>query len=422
MAHNTYSDQPIWMEGQAAPVSDVIPLSTDVAIVGAGYTGLNAALELARAVLDALMPGGGCSSRNGGQVSPEVEHVPGALDKRFGPKLGAELRDEGDRSVDWLEAFIVREAIACDFRRSGHYHAAHTPEKFAEMAREVDGLEGILVSRSQQREELGSDAYFGGIVLPRHASLQPAKYLAGLLQAVRKAGALVTGNARVKDIQNTGHGFVLETAKGQLNARDVVIATNGYSGQLVPWLARRIIPIGSYVIATQELDPAVVEEIFPTGRTVTDSRRVIYYYRASPDRKRVIFGGRVSAAETDTRRSGPKLRREMVRLFPQLMEAEISHSWMGYVAYTFDELPHIGAHNGMHYAVGYCGSGIAMASYLGHKLGQRVLGLPQAKTGFDNLAHPTQALYTGRPWFLPAAVSLFRGLDRFETWRAARKP
>lgn len=417
------SDQPVWLDGQEVPTDDVIPLTADVVVIGAGYTGLNAALEIARggrsvAVLDALTPGGGCSSRNGGQVSTVLEHDPGVFDKRFGAEIGATLRAEGARSVDWLESFVAREGIDCDFTRCGHYHAAHTPQAYAHMEQAADQVGAVLVPRDQQLRELGSAAYFGGVVLPRDGALDPAKYMTGLLKTVRAAGVLVTGGARVKGLEKTKIGFELETAKGRITANDVVIATNGYSGQLVPWLARRIIPIGSYVIATEPLDPSLIDELFPTGRTVTDSRRVIYYYRASPDRRRVIFGGRVSAGETDTRKSGPKLQREMVRLFPKLASAKISHSWMGYVAYTFDELPHIGMHDGLHYAMGYCGSGVAMAGYLGHKLGRRVLGLDGADVAFDQVPHITQPLYRGKPWFLPAAVWLFRGLDRYETWRA----
>jgi glycine/D-amino acid oxidase-like deaminating enzyme len=203
-----------------------------------------------------------------------------------------------------------------------------------------------------------------------------------------------------------------------VSARDVVVATNGYSGRLVPWLTRRIMPIGSYIIATEPLPPQLVDRLFPTGRLVSDTRRTVYYYRASPDRRRVLFGGRVSAAETDTRISGPRLQRDMEAIFPELSGVPFTHSWMGMVAYSFDSLAHCGVHDGIHYAMSYCGSGVSMASYLGMRTGQRVLGRPEGRTGFDDLRFPTLPFYGGRPWFLPAAVAWFRWRDAGEVRRA----
>jgi glycine/D-amino acid oxidase-like deaminating enzyme len=192
----------------------------------------------------------------------------------------------------------------------------------------------------------------------------------------------------------------------------VVVATNGYTGPLTPWLRRRVIPIGSYIIATEPLAPELARELIPHNRIVSDTRRVVYYYRLSPDGRRMLFGGRVSTHETDPRISGPLLRDDMVALFPQLAATRISHSWAGFVAYSFDSLMHIGRHAGLHFAMGYCGSGVGMASYLGMRLGQQVLGLPEGRTAFDDLPFPTRPLYTGKPWFLAASVRYYRWLDR----------
>jgi len=139
---------------------------------------------------------------------------------------------------------------------------------------------------------------------------------------------------------------------------------------------------------------------------------VVYYYRASPDRSRIVFGGRVSHNETNPLLSGPKLHRDLVKIFPQLKETKISHSWMGFVAYTFDTLMHVGNQDGLHYAMGYCGSGVGMASYLGMRVGQQVLGNPEGKTAFDDIPFPTRPLYTGNPWFLGASVMYYRYRDR----------
>ena len=205
--------------------------------------------------------------------------------------------------------------------------------------------------------------------------------------------------------------------RGTVTARDVVVATNGYTGAITPWLRRRVIPIGSYIIATEPLAPDVMDRLFPTDRIASDSRRVVYYYRPSPDRTRILFGGRVSANETDPAVSGPHLHKQMVRLFPELGGTRLSHSWCGTVAYCFDEKVHTGTHDGIHYAMGYCGSGVSMASYLGMRVGQRVLGRAEGATAFDDLPFPTRPLYTGKPWFLPAAVAAYAWLDDREVRR-----
>ncbi|MEZ5797588.1 MAG: FAD-binding oxidoreductase [Paracoccaceae bacterium] len=235
------------------------------------------------------------------------------------------------------------------------------------------------------------------------------------------------GRRRVCDRPVRGHpdrelrrGLSRHHLQGVIAARDVIVATNGYTTGLMPWLQRRVIPIGSYIIATEELPETLVDELFPTDRIASDTCKVIYYYRASPDRRRILFGGRVSAQETDTATSAPRLYDSMCRIFPQLRGSRISHSWSGVVAYTFDELAHTGVHDGVHYAIGYCGSGVSMASYLGMRTGQKVLGQKAGKTAFDGLPHPTRPLYTGRPWFLPSAVAWYHWQDARQCARAAR--
>ena len=191
------------------------------------------------------------------------------------------------------------------------------------------------------------------------------------------------------------------------------MATNGYTGAPTPWLRRRVIPIGSYVIATEPIAQDVMDWVMPTDRIVSDSRKVVYYYRPSPDRRRIIFGGRVTSGETDPRISGVRLRRDLVRLFPELSAVRVSHSWMGFVAYTFDTLAHIGRRDGIHYAMGYCGSGVSMAAYLGTRIGQQLLGRPEGRTALDDVRFQTRPLYNGKPWFLAASVAFYRWRDAF---------
>ncbi len=208
-----------------------------------------------------------------------------------------------------------------------------------------------------------------------------------------------------------GSHLTLRLPAAAIGAKDVIIATNGYTGAVSPWQRRRVIPIGSYMIATEPLPADLMDRLMPKDSIVSDTRKVVYYYRPSPDRTRIVFGGRVSAAETDPMKSGPLLMRDLRAIFPDLADVRISHSWMGFVAYTFNTLAHTGVHDGIHYALGYCGSGVSMASYFGMRTGQRVLGLAEGRTGVDGISFPTRPLYTGNPWFLSASVAWYRYLD-----------
>lgn len=428
---HAYKDSAYWLEDLPAEslAHDTLPATADVVIVGSGYTGLHAAIETARGgrktlVLDAQDIGWGCSTRNGGQISTSIKPSLQKLAAKYGENHGRAIRKEGEAALEWIGDFLAQENLACDFRRDGRYHAAHTPRHYEEIARDADvlqcteGIEAFTVPRAEQTNELGSDIYHGGVVFPRHASIHPAKYHRGLTALARSAGTHLIGNCGVTAIKQDASGFVVTTQNGKVRARDVIVATNGYTTGLTPWLHRRVIPIGSYMIATEPLPKELMATLFPTGRIASDTRKVVYYYRPSPDGERVLFGGRVSANETDTRTSGAKLFADMCQIFPQLETHRVTHSWMGRVAYTFDELAHTGVHDGIHYAMGYCGSGVSMASYLGKRLGQKVLGLPEGQTAFDALSNPTRPGYTGNPWFLPAAVAWYRRRDRIQFERA----
>ena len=415
---------PYWWEQVPRPrlPDRALPKTVDVAVIGAGYTGLHAALQTARGgrttiVFDAEDAGWGCSTRNGGQISTSIKPSFEQLARRHGSQRAFEILKEGQRSLDWIADFVRSEAIDCDFGQVGRFHAAHNAAQYealgGRIATQPKGLEvdAFMLTRAQQRSELGSDAYWGGVVYPRHCSVNPARYHQGLLERVLSAGAQLAPNCAVTGIEKQGALFRISTPRGSVVARDVVIATNGYTGGLTPWLQRRVIPIGSYMIATEPLPEGMMDSLIPNNRIVSDTRRVVYYYRASPDRRRILFGGRVSYHETDPRVSGPKLHADMVQIFPQLRDTRVSHSWCGFVAYTFDELMHLGKRDGLHYAMGYCGAGVGTSSYFGMRLGQQVLGLPEGRTALDGLPFATRPFYTGNPWFLAPSVAYYRWRD-----------
>lgn len=399
-----------------------LPAKIDVLIIGSGYTGVSASIQtiqhgMSTLVIDAHELGFGCSTRNGGQVAPGFKPEFSTLQKRHGAGVATAIEKAGEDAFDYVETQIRDNQFQCGWQKNGRYAAAHTPKQFELLKKEVDHVnrDGVerarLIHPHDQQHELNSPIYFGGAIDFRNAGIHPAQYYVALFKQAQQLGVLFQPHCKALSIERTANGFVINTIKGKITAAKLLLATNGYSGELSPWHQRRIIPIGSYMLATESLSPELVRSLIPNDRMVWDTRKVIAYFRTSPDKTRLIFGGRAALSESDPFSSLPRLYQMMTKVFPQLMGVKVSHAWMGYVAYTFDEMPHIGVHNGVHYCMGYCGSGIATASYFGMRAGLQIAGSSEGKTPLDNLRFSTRPLYYGKPWFLAPAIFYYKILD-----------
>ena len=422
-----------WDESPLADRSAVeLPDRCDVLIVGAGYTGLCAAIELAAAgrhcvVVDAEQPGAGCSTRNGGQISSSIKPGYAALARRYGPELGSRIMNAGHESLFWIEDFIKQQNIDCAFQRCGRFYGAHTPGIHASLASRLQDqppgvtLHADVVSRDEQHRYIDSDQYHGGIIYHDHCSLDPGRYHRGLLANAESNGVLVAANTRVLKLHRCGNGqpaasaaFTASTSRGDITANKVIIATNGYTDGLMPWVRRRVIPIGSYMIATDVLSEATVDRLIPSQRVITDSRKLVVYFRPSPDNTRILFGARVSITETDAARAVEPLRQQLAERFPELNSVGVSHAWMGFVAYTFGELPHYGERDGVHHALGYCGSGVSLSSFCGVHVARQILGT-DASEAFAKNAFEQRFYYRSKPWFLAPSIAWYRFRDSYRS-------
>ena len=418
---------PYWWEQApreaACPVA--MPAKVDVAIIGAGYTGLNTAFILARqglsvAVFEAGQLGEGASSRNGGMVGPSFHKLGIAgLRAQYGEAKTNEILSESIGFVDFLQSFLEQENIDADFKRVGRFRGALKPAHFDAMARELEnlqqacGVSGALVNPGDLSSETGSQRFYGGVVYHQDAGLQPAKYHNALAARVRQLGATILTHTSVREITSSASRYRITTARGSLQAERVAICTNGYTGPQFPDFRRRLLPLRSAIIATEPIDPALMSQLIPKARMCGDSRRIVAYYRPSPDGQRILFGSRATGLRDNPAKNAVHLRRSLVEIFPQLADTGISHCWSGLVAYCFDHAPHIGRRDGIFYAMGYCGSGVARASYFGQKLGYKMLDQhDQGRTAFDDLRFQSKPLYTGNPWFMPLLLNWHRLADK----------
>ena len=391
--------------------------------MGAGYTGLAAARRLAMSgasvlVLERDRVGAGASSRSGGQVLTGLKVDPAALVAAHGESKARGLFEIGTRAIADLEATIRDEAIACDYERVGHIQAAAKPSHFEAFREEqallarVFGHRVEIVPPADQRTELGSAAYHGLLIDEGSRAINPARYVAGLAAAARRRGACVITGRAVTGVRRADGGWRVSIPSGEVAAGDVLVATNGYTGPATPALRRRLIPIGSYVIVTEAIAADEAAALLPKRRVVFDTKHFLFYFRLTPD-NRLLFGGRAefSAPSTAaTLRAATVLHAGLTRVFPALAGKAIDYVWSGRVAFTRDQMPRAGKLDGMYFAAGYCGHGIAMATHLGDVIARRMAGESIAHPMMDDRM-PAIPLYSGTPWFLPLAGAYYKVMD-----------
>jgi glycine/D-amino acid oxidase-like deaminating enzyme len=419
-----YERRPYWhatMPALADRSSRQLPDTVDVAVIGGGYTGVAAGRKLALqgarvVVLEANTLGWGASTRNGGIAHPGYKWGPPSLIKRYGPELARALYDESVHATDLVAGLIKDQGIDAEARWNGFLELAWGPGHAEDFEAEAAALTAFgspsrVIPRERLREEIGTDAYHGGLAVDAGGVLHPAKWFAGLVGLAERAGAELHEGVRVRSVRRQADGrFVVESERGAMLAKDVLVATNGYTDGVAPGVRRRIIPIGSYIIATEPLPEDLAKELSPTGRAYFDTRNFLNYWHVTADR-RLLFGGRVSFFPTSVDRTAKLLHRRMLEIHPQVADYRIEYSWGGKVGITMDRMPHIGRTGGAMYAVGYSGTGVVLSTYLGTRAAEW-LGGGEAPA-LSKLRFPiVPAPFEGRPWFLPVVGEYFRWRDR----------
>jgi len=423
-----------WLETvseRAHGTSDTLPESVDVAVVGAGFCGLSAARELARrgvrvVVLEAETLGWGASCRNGGMVLTGMKLPVPTLIARYGREAVQRMYAASLQSIDLVEQIVKEERIDCAFSRCGHLEVACKESHFAAYAKAAARIQSEfnhnlrIVPKDELRQEIGSDIYHGGLVDETSAGLNPAQYVDGLAKAAQRAGAVLYEHARVVDakpeVSNGNRRFRVVTPRGSLVAREVFLASGAYTTSATPALLKKVIPIGSYIIATEVLPADLARELSPRNRMIYDSKHFLYYYRLTPD-NRMLFGGRAAffpESENTVRESAELLRQGMIAVYPQLRESKVEFVWGGTLDFTFDVMPHCGRIDGMHFAMGFAGHGVAAATWMGTKLAGVICGdaddIPFSRISFSGAPI---GLRSGNTWALPLAGMYYRVLDWF---------
>ncbi|MGV4797056.1 FAD-dependent oxidoreductase [Rhizobium sp. F40D2] len=395
----------------------------DVAVVGGGFTGLGAARQIAKAgakvvVLEAETVGWGASGRNGGHLNNGLAHSYLAAKAELGKERAIALYKALDDSIDTIEALIEEESIDCSFRRAGKLKLASKPQHFQAIARNFEAVHAevdpdtALLSADDLKQEIGSP-FHGAMLSKKSAMVHMGRYVIGLAEAAKRHGATIFENAAVMGHRQADRRHHLNTGRGSVTADAVLVATGAYTPSTFGYFRRRIIAVGSFIIATRPLTEAEIAATMPGNRTCVTSKNIGNYFRLSPD-NRLIFGGRARFSATSDHDSdakiGATLKTGLAEIFPQLASVGIDYCWGGLVDITKDRFPRAGYHDGVWYAMGYSGHGAQLSTHLGMLIADAILGRPD-RNPIAGLEWPAVPGHFGTPWFLPLVGMYYKMLD-----------
>ena len=425
---------PYWWEGQPKYSESIgLPKKTDVVIVGAGFTGLSAAITLANSglsvvVFDSEEIGFGASTRNGGMMGSGHKVSPQQAEKKYGKDVAGQIHKEANASLEFTTNLIKKNNIDCDLQICGRLRTSWVPQDQLSMSENLNKLQAIdyfnsrMISPSIMSESIKTDLYFGGQYYEDHGSVQPRKFHYGLHQLAINAGAKVFGKMPVQKVTRVSSsenaGFIVSVRNESISCKNVLIATNGYTrSSLSKFLSRRILPVPSYIITTDEIGTERVNSLIPGGHCIVETRKRYCYYRPTPCGKRIMIGTRAAMHAISAEKALPILKKTLTEIFPELDGVNVSHCWSGFTGFSFSMLPNLGCHNGIYSAMGYCGNGVAMAPYLGHMAALKIIEPNKKVTVFEDTSLQSRPYYFGDPWFLPFASAYFKAYDKFDNYR-----